>query len=55
LEVVKVLQANKKAMVIDDISWKSKVRLGKMSSILLNLEFKGLVNAFPGKKFSLSV
>lgn len=38
---------------IDDISWKSQVPLSKLSSLLLQLEFSGIVKSLPGKKYSL--
>ena len=41
-------------MQIDDLSWKSQVPMSKLSSILLNLEFEGMVKALPGKKFKLT-
>ncbi len=36
---------------IDEISWKSQIQIGKLASILLNLEFKNIVVALPGKKY----
>ena len=38
---------------IDYLSHVSKIRGSHLASILLNLEFKGLIKALPGKKFSL--
>ncbi len=38
---------------IDELSWKSQLSMQKISSILLGMEFKGIVKALPGKKFSL--
>lgn len=38
---------------IDELSWKSQLPMQKISSVLLEMEFKGIVKALPGKKFSL--
>ncbi|ABG58715.1 DNA-processing protein DprA [Cytophaga hutchinsonii] len=38
---------------IDELSWKSQLSMQKISSVLLEMEFKGIVKALPGKKFSL--
>jgi DNA processing protein len=40
---------------IDDISWKSQLPLSKLSSLLLQLEFSGLIKSLPGKKYSLKL
>lgn len=38
---------------IDEISWKSQIPLSKLSSILLTLEFSGIIKALSGKKYTL--
>ncbi|MBC7451961.1 MAG: DNA-protecting protein DprA [Cytophagales bacterium] len=38
---------------IDELSWKSQLSIQKISSLLLQMEFKGIIKALPGKKFSL--
>jgi len=38
---------------IDELSWKSQTQIGKLASILLNLEFKNIVISLPGKKYRL--
>lgn len=50
--VIQQLSENKE-MLIDNLSWQTGIGLNKLSSILLNLEFMGLVNQAPGKKFSI--
>ncbi len=40
-------------MQIDDMSWQSGIHLGKLSTLLLNLEFQGMVRSLPGKKYAL--
>lgn len=39
---------------IDELSWHSQIPLGKLASLLLNLEFKGIVRTLPGKKYQLN-
>ncbi len=52
-QVVLNLLANSKQMMIDDISWKSSLPIGQLASILLALEFRGLVTSLPGKLYKL--
>ncbi|MBX9851543.1 MAG: DNA-processing protein DprA [Cytophagaceae bacterium] len=40
-------------MLIDELSWKSQIPVNKLASILLNLEFQGVVKSLPGKKFKI--
>lgn len=40
-------------ITIDELSWKVQLNINKVSSILLTLEFAGIVKALPGKKFRL--
>jgi len=51
-DVLKVLLGNE-SILIDDLSWKSQVPVSKLASILLNLEFQGVVKSLPGKKFQV--
>ena len=41
--------------MIDNLSWQTNIPLNKLASILLNLEFKGYVNSYPGKQYGLAV
>ena len=43
---------NREAL-IDDLSWKSQIPVNRLASLLLTLEFKGVVKSLPGKKFKL--
>jgi len=54
LKIVDLLSQDNGEMVIDEISWKSQISVNKMASLLLNLEFKGIVKALPGKKYTLN-
>lgn len=38
---------------IDELSWQMQITLNKLASLLLNLEFQGIIRALPGKKFGL--
>lgn len=52
--LVKVLESNNNELVIDELSWKSQVPVGKLASLLLQMEFKGYVKSLPGKRFRLN-
>ncbi|TDE17419.1 DNA-processing protein DprA [Dyadobacter psychrotolerans] len=43
----------KGTMQIDDLSWQSGLHLNKLATLLLNLEFQGMVRSLPGKKYAL--
>ncbi|MBN1253005.1 MAG: hypothetical protein JXR51_15625 [Bacteroidales bacterium] len=48
-----LLKENKE-LSIDQISLKSNLPMSKVSSLLLNLEFSGLVISMPGKIYKIS-
>ncbi|MBK0402910.1 DNA-protecting protein DprA [Adhaeribacter sp. BT258] len=50
--IIEVLQQNNDEM-IDNISWKAQIPINQIASLLLNLEFNGVVKSLPGKKFRL--
>lgn len=50
--IISVLQT-KKELMIDVIGYLSSLTAGEVSTHLLSLEFKGLVRALPGKRYSL--
>jgi DNA processing protein len=52
-EVIVAMQATQ-GILIDELSWKSQIPVNKLASILLNLEFQGIVKSLPGKKFKLN-
>jgi DNA processing protein len=39
--------------MIDELSWRSGLNIGKLASLLLNLEFKGVLAPLPGKIYKL--
>ncbi|WP_018477937.1 DNA-processing protein DprA [Pontibacter roseus] len=52
MQVLQVLiQAGEEHM--DNLSWKAQVPVSQLASVLLALEFKGMVKAIPGKRFAL--
>jgi DNA processing protein len=36
---------------LDEIAWKTQIPVNQLASILLNMEFQGLVKCLPGKRF----
>lgn len=40
---------------IDELAWKTEMPLNQLASVLITLEFEGLVNALPGKKFAWNI
>lgn len=53
--IIKTLLANREGILIDELSWKAQTSMNATASILLNLEFQGLVRALPGKRYKLRV
>jgi DNA processing protein len=51
--VLQILLSHNNQLMIDELSWRSNIGVGKLASILLALEFKGVVNALPGKIFKI--
>jgi DNA processing protein len=50
--LITVLIASKEAH-IDDLAWKAQLPIHLVASLLLGLEFRGVIRALPGKKFVL--
>ncbi|WP_022824971.1 DNA-processing protein DprA [Hymenobacter norwichensis] len=50
--VIEVMQATKEEH-IDNLAWKTQVPMHQIASLLLGLEFRNVVKALPGKRFSL--
>ncbi len=51
--IIETLKASNNGLVIDELSWKSNIQLNKLASLLLNLEFNGIIKCLPGKKYKL--
>ncbi|WP_439882904.1 DNA-processing protein DprA [Pontibacter sp. MBLB2868] len=52
LKVLHVLQQSREEHM-DNLSWKSQLSVSALASVLLGLEFKGIIKAKPGKVFAL--
>ena len=50
--LITVLLAKKEAQM-DDLAWRAQLPIHQVASLLLALEFRGVVRALPGKKFVL--
>jgi DNA processing protein len=47
------LLKQKGTVQIDELSWQSGMHLNKLATLLLNLEFQGMIRSMPGKKYGL--
>jgi len=45
--------ASQKEVLMDDLAWRAQLPIHTVASLLLTLEFRGVVRALPGKKFVL--
>ena len=52
-KVIGLLLEKNTPMMIDELSWKSAISPSLLASLLLNLEFKNVVQSLPGKQFKL--
>lgn len=52
-EIVTLLGAQPQGVLIDDLCWQTQIPINKMGTILLDMEFAGIIRCLPGKKFSL--
>ena len=53
--VLKTLIENNGSHKIDELSWKTSLPLSQLASLLLGLEFKGVIQSLPGKVYKLKV
>jgi DNA processing protein len=53
--VLQTLLTNNYQLMIDELSWRSGLSVSKLASILLGLEFKGMISTLPGKIYKLRV
>jgi DNA processing protein len=51
--ILKIIIEKKAPVIIDELSWKSTLPLSQLASILLGLEFKGILKSLPGKQYDL--
>ncbi len=52
-KVIQQLSDSGSDLHIDTLSWQVQLPISQVASILLNLEFQGLIKALPGKKYKL--
>ena len=52
-KVIEVLLEFRDGLQLDELCWKSQVSINQAVSILLTLEFDGLVRSLPGKRYKL--
>ncbi|MDH5608797.1 MAG: DNA-processing protein DprA [Cyclobacteriaceae bacterium] len=52
-KIVQLLARQKEGYPIDEIAWKCQLQINQLASLLLNLEFRGLIKSLPGKKYQL--
>lgn len=52
-KLVAVMKEFKSGILLDELSWKSQTTINETVSLLLSLEFAGLVKSLPGKKYKL--
>lgn len=53
--IIRALLDNNRQLMIDEISWKTNLPVSRLASLLLTLEFKGVIAALPGKVYSLKM
>ncbi|GAB3815066.1 DNA-processing protein DprA [Pontibacter rugosus] len=53
-KVLMVLHQSREEQM-DNLSWKAQIPISNLASVLLALEFKGMVKAMPGKRFAILV
>ena len=51
--ILRLLIENNNQLMIDELSWRSGFAISKLASILLNLEFKGVLSPLPGKIYKI--
>lgn len=53
--VLKIMIDKKANVLIDELSWKANLPVSQLASVLLGLEFKGVVKSMPGKQYQLAI
>lgn len=54
-QIVLKLLLDKSPSTIDELSWKSNIVMGQLASLLLTLEFSGVIQSLPGKQYALKL
>ena len=55
MAIVELLGNTDNGLQIDEISWKTNIRINQLAGILLTLEFNGLVKSLPGNRYASSL
>ncbi|HEX8061338.1 MAG TPA: DNA-processing protein DprA, partial [Cyclobacteriaceae bacterium] len=53
-QVVDAITTKGSSMQIDELSWKTSIPPGALATLLLHLEFKGVIKSLPGKLYQLT-
>ena len=53
-KIIQLLREKNGSMPIDELTWKSDILPGELASILLGLEFNGVIQSLPGKMYKLA-
>jgi DNA processing protein len=51
--IVLTAMLEKNPVMIDELSWKTNLSVSQLASLLLSLEFKGVVQSMPGKQYKV--
>jgi len=51
--VLKILMENNNQLMMDELTWRSGLPIGKLASLLLTLEFKGVLKPLPGNTYKI--
>ena len=54
IAILEILEEKRSGLAIQELSWRSQVSLNQLASILLNLEFKGIVRSLPGNHYKIN-
>ncbi len=52
--IIRVLLEQQKALLMDELSWRTQIPINKLAVNLLNLELQGIVKSLQGNKYKLS-
>lgn len=53
-QILKVLMEFDSGLPLDELCWKTQININESLSLLLNLEFAGVVKSLPGKRYMLA-
>lgn len=53
-QIVDAIITKGSSMQIDELAWKTAIPPGALATLLLHLEFKGVIKSLPGKLYQLA-